>query len=177
MRALQAIQSDFSRKTRESGEDYYRRGVVEIIDSQPNRVLARVQGSRLYDVNVGWSGSEYSYFCTCPHYEEHGELCKHIWATLLAAESRGVLPGAEDFHDENEEEEEEYTPEVRTMKLGNREVDFVRFRERPRPAQEPQRHAVWRRSRAGFFPERRIFTKKRTRKRTKRRNTSRKSAR
>ena len=96
MRALQAIQSDFSRKTRESGEDYYRRGVVEIIDSQPNRVLARVQGSRLYDVNVGWSGSEYSYFCTCPHYEEHGELCKHIWATLLAAESGGVLPGAED---------------------------------------------------------------------------------
>jgi superfamily II DNA or RNA helicase len=151
LRALQAIQSDFSRKTRESGEDYYRRGVVEIIDSQPNRVLARVQGSRLYDVNVGWSGSEYSYFCTCPHYEEHGELCKHIWATLLAAESGGVLPGAEDFHavgsasaDETDEEEE-YVPEIRTMKLGNRKVDFVHFQERTRPAQEPKRHAVWRR--------------------------------
>ncbi|MGD0389305.1 MAG: DEAD/DEAH box helicase [Tepidisphaeraceae bacterium] len=145
MRALQAIQSDFSRKTRERGEDYYRRGMVKIIDSQPNRVLARVQGTQLYDVNVGWSGSEYSYFCTCPRYEEHNELCKHVWATLLAAESRGVLPGAEDFRDETEEEEEEFTPEIRPMKLGNRKVDFVHFRERPRPEQEPQRHAVWRR--------------------------------
>ena len=46
----------------------------------------------------------------------------------------------------DEVEEEEFVPEVRTLKLGNREVQFLKFRETHRPANaKPQRHAVWRR--------------------------------
>ena len=151
MRALQVIQRDFSHKTRERGEEYYRRGTVEIIDSEPNRVRARVQGSNLYHLSIGWDGSQYSYSCSCPRFQEHDDLCKHIWATLLAADARGVLPGAEDLADEtdgddddDEEEDDEFVQEVQTMKFGNREVEFLKFRERPHTTQ-PRRHAVWRR--------------------------------
>jgi hypothetical protein len=153
LRALQVIKRDFSHKTRERGEDYYRRGAVEIIDTEPNLIRARVQGTHLYNLSIGWDGSQYSYSCSCPRFQEHEDFCKHIWATLLAADARGTLPGAADFandtngDDEDEEEddeESEFVPEVQTMKFGNRQIELVKYRERPRAA-EPRRHTVWRR--------------------------------
>ena len=32
--------------------------------------------------------------CTCPYVDEYGAVCKHIWATVLAAEARGFAAGA-----------------------------------------------------------------------------------
>jgi hypothetical protein len=153
LRALQAIQSDFSRTTRLKGEDYFRRGTVDIVEHDPSRVVAQVQGGDNYDVQIGWNGSEYSYFCSCPHYEDHGALCKHIWATLLAADARQILPGAEEIQglhqgesDEDDDwENEDFVPEVRSMKLGNRNVNFVQYREKPKPVRKSNSHAVWRR--------------------------------
>src|ERR1700722_18641608 len=144
LRALQAIKRDFSHETRHRGEEYYRRGAVEIIDTQPNRVRARVRGTNIYDLSVEWDGSQYSYSCTCPRFQQHEDLCKHIWATLLAADAKGILPGAEEDVDDDEDPDEEFTPEVREMQFGNRKVEFVKYRERAQPSQ-PRRHAVWRR--------------------------------
>ena len=107
MRALQVIRRDFSHKTRERGKDYYRRGAVEIVDSEPNHIRARVQGTDLYNLSIDWDGSQYSYSCSCPRFQEHEDLCKHIWATLLAADARGILPGAGDFANEIESDEED----------------------------------------------------------------------
>jgi superfamily II DNA or RNA helicase len=148
--AIQELKSDFSRKTRLKGEEYYRRKAVDIVDSEVGHIRARVQGSYLYDVNVGWDDEEYHYGCSCPHFVDHDEPCKHIWATLLAADARGILPadvhddGPED--DEVEDADEDFIPEVQRLKFGNREVELLRFRENPHPAHaKPQRHAVWRR--------------------------------
>jgi hypothetical protein len=145
--SIQILRSDFSRQTRNKGEDYYRRKAVQIVDSEPGRIRARVQGSHLYDVSIGWDEVEYHYHCSCPYFVEEGEPCKHLWATLLAADAKGILPEDVETMDEDDaEEEEEFVPEVRTMKLGNREVQFLKFREVDRPAHgKPQRHAIWRR--------------------------------
>ena len=66
-----------------------------------------------------------------------------------------TLPGAADFandtngdeedqEDEEDDDEPEFVPEVQTMKFGNRQVELLKYRERPRAA-EPRRHTVWRR--------------------------------
>lgn len=151
---IQQLKSDFPRHTRRKGEDYYRRNLVQIVDSEPGRIRARVQGTALYDVNVGWDDVEYHYHCSCPYFVDEGEPCKHLWATLLAADAKGILPDDADQPDDDvddseeaeEAEEEQFVPEIRTLKIGNREVELLRFRETHPPAHaKPQRHAVWRR--------------------------------
>ena len=148
LRALQTIQSDFTKSTRHKGEDYFRRRTVTILDHDATRIRARVRGTYEYEVSIGWDGSEYSYDCTCPHFQDHGELCKHVWATILTADARHILPSGNNNVDETEgdldNDEDDFVREVRPVKLGNRKVDFVHFREQPRQP-EPKRHAVWRR--------------------------------
>jgi superfamily II DNA or RNA helicase len=148
------LKNDFPRKTREKGENYYRRKAVEIINSEPGRIRARVQGAHLYDVNVGWDDDQYSYNCSCPVFVDRNEPCKHVWATLLAADAKGILPGnvpdadPDDFQQEEDDEEEnqQFIPETRLVKLGDREVPFLRYRESTAPSDaKPQRHAIWRR--------------------------------
>ncbi len=92
MTAIQELKSDFPRHTRQKGEEYYRRRAVEILDGEPGHIRARVQGTYPYDVHIGWDDDEYHYSCSCPHFVNHDEPCKHIWATLLAADARGILP-------------------------------------------------------------------------------------
>ena len=77
---------------------------MDIVNSEVGHIRARVQGSYLYDVNVGWDDEEYHYGCSCPHFVDHDEPCKHIWATLLAADARGILPA--DVHDDGPEDDE-----------------------------------------------------------------------
>ena len=39
--------------------------------------------------------------CDCPYFEDHQEVCKHVWATLLQLEKLGHLPnGNPTFPDE-----------------------------------------------------------------------------
>jgi hypothetical protein len=146
---IQQLKSDFPRHTRVKGDDYFRRNAVQIVDSEPGQIRARVQGTALYDVSIGWDDVEYNYHCSCPYFLDEGEPCKHLWATLLAADAKRLLPEDAERVEEDEVdevEEEEFVPEVRTLKLGNREVQFLKFRETHRPANaKPQRHAVWRR--------------------------------
>jgi SWIM zinc finger len=151
LRALQTIQADFTKSTRYKGEDYFRRRTVTILDHDATRIRASVRGTYEYEVQIGWDGSEYSYDCTCPHFQDHGELCKHVWATILTADARHILPSSnnnvdetKDAEDDGDNDEDNFVREVRQVKLGNRKVDFVRFREQPREP-EPKRHAVWRR--------------------------------
>ena len=56
-------------------------------------VDATVQGSRLYHVSLSREDDAIEAWCTCPHCEDDFEPCKHIWATVLAAEARGYLAG------------------------------------------------------------------------------------
>src|SRR4051812_43860738 len=73
------------------GRDYYARGAVRIHRGNAREVEAIVQGGELYDVTLKRKGKSVHAWCSCPYCEDRGEPCKHIWATLLAAEARGDL--------------------------------------------------------------------------------------
>ncbi|MCZ6623167.1 MAG: DEAD/DEAH box helicase [Deltaproteobacteria bacterium] len=67
---------------------------MEILEGDPWSVEATVQGTRRYFVSISGKKQSLSVSCTCPYYEGYRETCKHIWATLLAAEEQGYLVGA-----------------------------------------------------------------------------------
>ena len=74
------------------GRNYFRSGAVEIHEASADRVEATVKGGGRYwvalDLDVDLQAVVAS--CTCPHYDD-GNLCKHIWASLEAAEAEGHL--------------------------------------------------------------------------------------
>src|SRR6266852_6475958 len=75
------------------GRQYYARGAVEIQGGDDWSVRAQVQGSEQYQVSLKRERKRLKVFCSCPYYEDRDKPCKHIWATLLAAEARGLLNG------------------------------------------------------------------------------------
>ena len=54
-------------------------------------VYARVRGNRVYEVDLLIEDNELVVHCDCPDFER--EPCKHLWATILAAEGKGYLRG------------------------------------------------------------------------------------
>jgi len=85
--------SYFSKKIRERGEQVYRNHFVTITDGSEVEVAANVQGSYLYDVGLAWEEGALNGWCGCPYFEDTGS-CKHLWATILAAEAKGYLSAA-----------------------------------------------------------------------------------
>ena len=85
---------DFSTTTRSRGRNYYRSGMVRIEDGSDSSVIAHVRGSRVYKVSLDLDADGTLFVeCDCPYFDREGE-CKHIWATILAAESQGYLSRA-----------------------------------------------------------------------------------
>lgn len=80
VQALRAIAGDavFDR-----GQDYQRRGLVDLLAVDRERVLAEVHGTVPYRVIVYGRGTRIDGECTCPAYETWG-FCKHLVATALA---------------------------------------------------------------------------------------------
>ena len=50
-----------------------------------------MRGTAKYRVRVRLRGSKLLASCSCPYFGPQGEPCKHLWATLLLADSRGLL--------------------------------------------------------------------------------------
>jgi superfamily II DNA or RNA helicase len=75
------------------GRQYYASGAVQLLSGDSSSVRALVQGTEQYRVTLTRTRKHLKVWCTCPYYEDRGEPCKHIWATLLAAEARGFLAG------------------------------------------------------------------------------------
>ncbi|MGH9856007.1 MAG: SWIM zinc finger family protein, partial [Blastocatellia bacterium] len=81
-------------------------------------VYARVRGSRIYKVDLSIEENELVVHCDCPDFDR--EPCRHLWATILAAEGKGYLrgdgalgplemvpaPDDDDFYDDDEEDDE-----------------------------------------------------------------------
>jgi superfamily II DNA or RNA helicase len=74
------------------GRTYFRTGAVTIQSGSPDRVSAIVKGGGTYTVVVYTDMAENAVVgsCTCPFYDD-GNICKHIWAVVLSAESKGHL--------------------------------------------------------------------------------------
>src|SRR4051812_22396834 len=79
--------------TRERGREYFLSRRVTIVEGDEWYVGATVRGSRTYDVQLVREPESIDASCSCPFCRDSFELCKHIWATLLAAEVEGFLKG------------------------------------------------------------------------------------
>jgi uncharacterized Zn finger protein len=107
------LTSYFDRKIRERGEQVYQDHLVTINHGSAVEVKAEVQGSYLYEAELIWKEEESALdgWCGCPYFDDQG-ACKHLWATILAAEAKGYLSAAasddqmvflEDYRDDDAE--------------------------------------------------------------------------
>src|ERR1043165_2077989 len=80
----------FNPKIRDRGFAYFRGGAVKILEHSESRVLARVKGSANYFVELTLTLHSFKIACTCPYFSA-GDDCKHIWATILAADSQNYF--------------------------------------------------------------------------------------
>lgn len=94
MSVLGRLAEMFGSEIRSRGREYQRSGSVRITRNSANALRASVQGTRSYRVDVMWDGDDFEYRCTCPYSHDYGEPCKHVWATLLEADEKGLLPGS-----------------------------------------------------------------------------------
>ena len=85
---------DFPPGVRKRGEGYFFQGKVQIRHGSDREVEARVVGSRLYDVGLDLTGGTLSAWCDCAYFDGEGP-CKHLWATILAADADGHLAAAQ----------------------------------------------------------------------------------
>ena len=84
---------EFPSGVRSRGLDYFWRRRVSIQHGSADQVNAQVRGTRLYDVQLSLEGGVLSAVCDCAYFETDGG-CKHVWATILAAEAHGYLSAA-----------------------------------------------------------------------------------
>ena len=88
-----SLAKHFSHNSRARGEEYYRQNRVQVNRGGENEVAATVRGAERYGVELNYLDGALSLFCDCPHFQD-GFACKHLWATILAAENEGHLSAA-----------------------------------------------------------------------------------
>ena len=84
----------FSRRDWKHGQEYFEQNRVKIVQTKNWMLHAKVRGSeaRPYDVWLDWTDAEVLELeveCTCPRFEDV-EICKHVAATILAADHEGI---------------------------------------------------------------------------------------
>ncbi len=87
----QKVARNFSDAVRARGQAYFLKGRVTLLAARGGEVVARVRGTTKYRVRLRLRGPRLLTMCSCPYFSPDGEPCKHLWATLLLAESRGLL--------------------------------------------------------------------------------------
>lgn len=90
MKLSMRLADHFAPVVRKRGQQCYSFGLVRIRHGSDSLVTANVQGSYSYPVTLKASQTGLQASCDCPWCRD-GNLCKHIWATILAAEARGYL--------------------------------------------------------------------------------------
>lgn len=91
MGIAQKVSRIFNDAVRSRGQSYFAKGRVALISSAPGEVVARVRGTAKYRVRLRTRGNKLHIACSCPYFTPFGEPCKHIWATILMADARGLL--------------------------------------------------------------------------------------
>ncbi len=128
-----ALASHVSSPVRERGKTYLRAGAVHLGSVRVYEVSASVSGTDEYDVDLVVEGRTVHAWCTCPYIAEYGAVCKHVWATILAAEARGfgatltaplrlVLEGDEDDDPDDSTLEFEPARPARRSRAARREM-------------------------------------------------------
>ena len=85
------LSATFPSDTRDRGRQYYHRGVVRITSVDDRGILATVRGGEVYHVQLTQDAhGQFVHECSCPAWASYG-VCKHVWATLLAADAQRLL--------------------------------------------------------------------------------------
>ena len=84
----------FNPKIRDRGFAYFRGGAVKILEHSDSHVVAQVRGTFDYFVELSLTSTSLDVACSCAYFAG-GEDCKHIWATMLAADNRNYLSKAD----------------------------------------------------------------------------------
>ncbi|MCI0704258.1 MAG: DEAD/DEAH box helicase [Planctomycetia bacterium] len=110
-----ALSSQVPSTIRDRGQEYFRSGAVTVESVNTRNVAATVEGTNTYEVDLNLEGRVVYACCTCPYVADNGVVCKHIWATILAAENRGFANRATgslrlvvDEYDDLDDEYDEY---------------------------------------------------------------------
>jgi superfamily II DNA or RNA helicase len=133
------VEDQFSPQVCVRGQEYFEESRVRLLVSPPDRVVALVSGSRRYSVVLSARGRTLKSSCDCPYFSGEGE-CKHVWATILAADESGLLQAlpragpieveTEEFLDTDAPEEEVGAPEDRG-RIAGRSFEVLGGRRRP----------------------------------------------
>ena len=117
MSFAKVLGNHFGPMVKRRGISYFGAHRVKAFRPTTNRISAQVAGSAgtYYDVSIRWDleSREIIVACECPYADDVGE-CKHIWATILEADERGISPGQPRgvwriaFGDSNSTYEDEY---------------------------------------------------------------------
>ncbi|HWE35162.1 MAG TPA: SNF2-related protein [Isosphaeraceae bacterium] len=91
MGIAQKVARDFADGVRSRGQSYFAKGRVSLLRALPGEVVAKVRGTAAYKVRLRLRGTRLLASCTCPYFAPLGSPCKHLWATVLAADARGLL--------------------------------------------------------------------------------------
>ena len=78
-------------QVRKRGLDYFRRRSVTVLSSGPGEAEATVSGSEPYHVRLVREERKLRGSCSCPYFTDRREICKHVWATLLALDELGAF--------------------------------------------------------------------------------------
>ena len=93
MKLSKRLEGEFSAAIRQQGQTYHWQHLIRIREGDSRRVEAEVTGAERYGVRLDWDAPFLTVLCDCSHFEEEG-TCKHLWATILAAEGQGYLSEA-----------------------------------------------------------------------------------
>ena len=95
MGIAQKVAREFADGVRARGQMYFVKGKVAVTSAKPGEiVVSRVAGTEAYRVKLRIRQGRLHASCTCPFFGPQGEPCKHIWATILAADDQALLGAA-----------------------------------------------------------------------------------
>jgi len=89
MGLTQKFVDEFSSTARVEGEKIFQRGDVTIESREAQWITATVNAARPHDTTLVRAKGMVRYSCDCDHYAQTGNTCRHVWATLLAADAKG----------------------------------------------------------------------------------------
>src|SRR5690349_1674738 len=94
MTLAQVLEGQFRGDIRFRGAAYLKAERVAITRVTPEQVLAVVQDGVDYQTQLVREGDDLRMQCTCSQGERPPGACKHLWATILAVDSGGLVSGS-----------------------------------------------------------------------------------
>src|SRR4051794_35266333 len=112
---LDLISDQFSTPVRARGREYYLDGCVHSLTCSGGMIRARGSGTQQYSVRVDvrQAPADGRLECDCPFMADRDEPCKHLWAALLEANSRGLLEPDESTSAEASDDDEPQRAQVK----------------------------------------------------------------